>query len=235
MGILWSALLLGLAGSVHCAAMCGPIVLGLPFGNAAHGRLLYNAGRLTSYLIIGLVFGLIGQALHLVIYQQYLSIISGVLIIFILLPRFVPFLGKKISFAMPLWKSVKNNLLPKIKSKPKNVITFGLGLLNGFLPCGLVYIAASAALGLGNSASGLLYMFVFGLGTLPMMLGISFSGKIIPIGFRNYLSRIAPAMILVVACLCVVRGLALNIPYLSPRISDNGGKIESCCSHCPKK
>ena len=230
MGMLWSALGLGFAGSLHCAAMCGPIILSVSHGSSTPWKMfIYHAGRILSYLLLGIAFGFAGRALHLVIYQQYISIISGVLILLMLLARLYPSAFKKISFIYPLWQKIRNFILPALKSKPAPVLKLGLGMLNGLLPCGLVYIAASASMSMNSVAGSLLYMMLFGLGTVPMLVGIGLSGRLITLKHRVVLNKMMPAMLLTLSLLFVVRGLSLNIPYLSPKISNNGNKIESCC------
>jgi sulfite exporter TauE/SafE len=102
-----------------------------------------------------------------------------------------------------------------------------LGLLNGFLPCGLVYVACAAAAVTGSFAGGSFQMLAFGLGTLPMMLAISLSGKLVPFNLRLKLARATPVCILVVAGLLIFRGPSLGIPYLSPDLS----APQTCCHH----
>ena len=115
--MLWSALVLGFAGSLHCAAMCGPIILSVSQSSKIRGKMIiYHAGRIMSYLLLGMAFGFAGRALHLVIYQQYISIISGVLILLMLSARLYPSAFKKISIIYPLWQKIRNFILPGLKS-----------------------------------------------------------------------------------------------------------------------
>jgi hypothetical protein len=101
-----------------------------------------------------------------------------------------------------------------------------LGALNGLLPCGLVYVAATGALATGGLASGVAYMLVFGLGTVPMMLALSLSGSLLPAQLRLHLSRAIPVSVVLVGALLVLRGMALGIPYLSP---DLASSTAPCC------
>ncbi len=230
MGLLWSALVLGLAGSMHCAAMCGPIILG--FGRTdAKSSFLYHGGRIGAYVLLGLFFGMAGKALHLIVYQQSISIISGVLIFVMLMARMFPSYFKNANFIYHVWQKIRTLFLPYIKTMPKFITTVLMGTLNGFLPCGLVYIAASASMSMGNISGSLVYMILFGIGTLPMLLGIGYLAKIISIKNRLFINKLMPGMVLLLSLLFVVRGLALNIPYLSPKISNDGKKIESCCKN----
>ena len=101
-----------------------------------------------------------------------------------------------------------------------------MGLLNGLLPCGLVYAACTGAAATGSLGSGAAYMALFGLGTVPLMLGIGLSGKALPIALRFKLQQLAPLSLAVVGALLVLRGLALGIPYLSPDLA------AGTCAHC---
>jgi hypothetical protein len=101
-----------------------------------------------------------------------------------------------------------------------------LGLLNGLLPCGLVYVACAGATATGGLMAGVQYMAAFGLGTVPMMLGISLSGRLIPIALRLQLRKAIPVSVFLLASLLILRGLALGIPYLSP---DLASANSSCC------
>jgi len=100
-----------------------------------------------------------------------------------------------------------------------------LGALNGLLPCGLVYVALAGAVSRGSLAAGILFMALFGLGTMPTMLAVSLSGRILPLAFRSKLRAAIPVGVCLLAMLLILRGLALGIPYLSPDLA--GGA--ACC------
>ena len=93
---------------------------------------------------------------------------------------------------------------------------FFIGLLNGLLPCGLVYMAIAGAIGLGNVTEGSLYMILFGIGTIPMLLTISLAGNIMSLAVRKKINKLIPVMVVIVGLLFILRGLSLGIPYLSP-------------------
>jgi sulfite exporter TauE/SafE len=93
---------------------------------------------------------------------------------------------------------------------------FFIGMLNGLLPCGLVYMAIAGAIGTGSTAEGAIYMILFGLGTIPMMLSISIAGNMISQTVRRKINQLIPVLVVVVGLLFVLRGLSLGIPYLSP-------------------
>jgi sulfite exporter TauE/SafE len=224
---LWTAFALGLIGSLHCAGMCGPLALALPpGGNRATaffvGRLFYNLGRVVTYCALGVVFGLLGKTLLLAGVQRWLSIALGVVLL----------VGLFASRKLALWRPV-NALVEQLKSRMAALLRrrsfdalLVLGLLNGLLPCGLVYVACAGATATGDLFNGALYMLVFGAGTVPMMLAISLSGKLVPFSLRLKLLKAVPVAVFLLALLLILRGMELGIPYVSPVLSGDGA---SCC------
>ena len=234
--MLWSAFLIGLFGSFHCIGMCGPIALALPVqqNNAFSlitGRVLYNVGRALTYAAIGLVFGLLGQGLSLAGFQQSVSILAGVLILLmVLLPSGFT---QRLYLLKPAY-GFTNFLKRKfgILFKKKSVLSvFLIGLLNGFLPCGLVYIAVAGAIASGGYMQGALYMFVFGLGTLPIMLAVSLAGNFISLNVRKRINKLIPAFMVVLAFLFILRGMNLGIPYISPQLQQTEITDDSVICH----
>lgn len=221
MSILISAFVLGIMGSFHCAGMCGPIAIALPLhGNSVGGKIfggsLYNLGRTLTYGIMGALFGLLGQGVALLGFQQKISVIMGSLMIISVL---FPALFKNQYSMSKSWFS----LVGRLKSTIGQMFSirsfkslFFIGMLNGLLPCGLVYMAIAGAIGTGSATLGTLYMILFGLGTIPMMLGISLAGNLVSVAMRKRINRLIPIMVVVVGIFFILRGLSLGIPYLSP-------------------
>jgi sulfite exporter TauE/SafE len=110
------------------------------------------------------------------------------------------------------------------------VALFLLGLVNGLLPCGLVYMALAAAITTGTMVQGVMFMAGFGLGTVPVMLTIALLGKQLQGGLRKRLSAFLPAFSVVIAVLILLRGLNLGIPYVSPKVVEEPReeRIECC-------
>jgi sulfite exporter TauE/SafE len=222
MTILLSALVLGLMGSFHCAGMCGPIAIALPLhGNTVpqkiFGGTLYNIGRTITYGIMGALFGMLGQGIHLLGFQQKISVVMGALMIISVL---FPALFRNQFSLEKSWFSVVGKLkrsIGKMFAVRSFSSLFFIGLLNGLLPCGLVYIAIAGAIGTGSATQGTLYMILFGLGTIPMMLGISVAGNMMGLALRNRINKLIPVLVVVVGLLFILRGLDLGIPYLSPK------------------
>ena len=224
---LWTAFLLGLVGSLHCAGMCGPLALALPAaGNTTPayvlGRVAYNAGRIVTYCLLGIVFGLAGWTFLLAGLQRWVSIALGVALL----------LGLFASRKLAQWNPV-TSAVNQLKSRMSVVLrrrSFAalavLGLLNGLLPCGLVYVACAGSAATGGVLAGARYMAAFGVGTLPMMMAISLSGKLVPTSLRLKLLKAIPVCVFLLGTLLILRGMSLGIPYVSPDMSGSGA---SCC------
>ncbi|MGB5107356.1 MAG: sulfite exporter TauE/SafE family protein [Candidatus Zixiibacteriota bacterium] len=234
---IWTGFLVGLVGSLHCIGMCGPIVAALPQGDGGRmaflgGRLLYNGGRVISYALMGLIFGLIGKSIFLAGYQQGLSIAIGVLIILaVILPAHylqraisIAGLGKVYALISRMWAGLFRS--------SKGSSLFAIGILNGFLPCGFVYVGIAGALATGGALSGAGYMALFGAGTIPIMLAFAFVGNVVGAKFRRGFSRAVPVLAVALAVVFILRGLSLGIPIISPEMSYNaatGKTTSSCC------
>ena len=219
--MLWSAFILGLLGSFHCVGMCGPIAFMLPVDRTNSFRKItqiftYHFGRLLAYSIIGLFFGLVGKSLYIFGFQQQLSIAIGVLMIIVVLIPVPAF--NRYNFSKPVY-----NIISKVKSslgkalKKKTADTFlTIGFLNGFLPCGLVYMAVFASLAMQSTTQGSLYMILFGLGTIPLMTTAIYIGKFLNIKAKQRIQKAIPVFVIIIGLLFIIRGLGLDIPYLSP-------------------
>ena len=219
--MLYSALIFGLISSFHCVGMCGPIAMMLPVDRNNEAKkitqiITYHIGKLTAYGILGLVFGLLGRSFYLAGMQQQLSIIVGVLMIVVaLVPEKI---FAKYNFSKPVYKvitKVKSSLGKQFKNKSYKSL-FTIGLLNGFLPCGMVYVAIFGAIAMQSVSLGVLYMILFGIGTIPMLTAVIYVSNLLSFSFRGTLQKIIPVVAVVIGMLFIIRGLGLDIPYLSP-------------------
>ncbi|TBN04825.1 sulfite exporter TauE/SafE family protein [Hyunsoonleella flava] len=219
--MLVSAFILGLLGSFHCVGMCGPIAFMLPVDRSNSIKkvsqiAIYHFGRLLAYSVIGLIFGLIGKSLYIFGFQQQLSIIIGVIMILIVVVPQQTF--NKYNFSKPIFKAiskVKNALGAALKKKTLDAF-LSIGFLNGFLPCGLVYMALFAAIAGGDALNGSLYMAVFGLGTIPLMTTAIYFSHFLKGKARQRIQKVIPVVVVIIGALFILRGLGLGIPYLSP-------------------
>ena len=219
--MLYTAFILGLLGSLHCIGMCGPIAFMLPVSHENSTKkagqiALYHAARLLAYALIGLIFGLIGKGLYIFGLQQQLSIIIGV--VMILLVVIPTSLFNQYKLAQPIYRFIsklKGQLGQAFKKKTADTF-LTIGFLNGFLPCGLVYMAVFGALAMANAWQGSLYMVLFGLGTVPLMTAVIYFSKLFKGKFRTKIQKAIPVVIVIIGALFILRGLGLGIPYISP-------------------
>lgn len=226
---LLSAFVVGLVGSLHCAGMCGPLALALPHPGGGStrfltGRLAYNAGRLFTYVALGGLAGMVGQSLRFAGVQRWLSIALGVALLAGLL--FARRMGSWFPVAAMVG-GLKVRMAGLLR-QPTLGAQAGLGMLNGLLPCGLVYVACAGAAATGHFARGAAYMGVFGLGTVPLMLAIGLSGALIPPSLRLRLRKAIPVAVSLLGVLLILRGMSLGIPYVSPHL-DASGAVGDCC------
>ncbi|RYY50452.1 MAG: sulfite exporter TauE/SafE family protein [Chitinophagaceae bacterium] len=229
--MLLSAMTIGALGSLHCIGMCGPLALSLPVPAHSHfsklsAALLYNLGRIITYASLGAVIGLLGTTFSIFGLQQWLSIIAGAAVLFYLLfPQLFIFKEGHQRFSF-LMGSLRAKLARLFKSRNYQSV-FYIGLLNGFLPCGLVYTAIAAALAMGSVMKSSLFMAGFGFGTLPLMWSLAFFGTVVPPSFSIRLKKMYPYILLLMGCMLILRGLGLGIPYLSPQWNPSGTGLEN--------
>ncbi len=233
---LLAGFIIGLAGSLHCIGMCGPIALALPFNSDSKwkyvsGRLLYNLGRVVTYGIFGLVFGFLGDRINVFGLQQWASIALGVIL---LMTVFIPLkLKTKISllpFIVKLTGKVKILFKPLLKNESMKGF-FLIGILNGFLPCGFVYVGVAGAVATGDPVSGMLFMMLFGLGTVPVMFGVTVVPSMLSLKTKLKFRKAIPVLTFLLAVIFILRGLNLGIPYLSPKMQSekhSPPQIECC-------
>jgi len=233
-------LTIGLVGSLHCVGMCGPIAVALPLGkrsfaDRAFGGLLYNFGRTITYGAMGAVFGFLGKGIELVGFQQWASILLGVVMV---MSVFFPYFFKGQFNAESLGQGITMKLIKRLRimfgnQSKKNLLI--IGLLNGLLPCGLVYVAIAGAINTNDVVTGIIFMVAFGLGTIPLLLTVSLVGDIIGGALKRKLNRIIPAFIILLGIIFILRGMSLGIPFISPKSEKLTPEKEvsvsgACCS-----
>ncbi len=231
MEFIISGLVLGFLTSFHCIGMCGPIAIALPLhGNSKLqkliGGILYNLGRTTTYIIFGFFFGLLGQSLGALGFQRWVSITAGVLII-------ITVLSPSLFRSNFITSGIFNSLLSKVKFALKKLFStrshgslYSIGLLNGLLPCGPLYMAFIISTGTGNTVNAAIFMLMYGLGTIPLLFLITILGNFISMSVRNKINNLLPVLIVIIGILFILRGLNLGIPYLSPKEEMIQKKIE---------
>ena len=231
MEFIISGLVLGFLTSFHCIGMCGPIAIALPLHGDSKiqrllGGILYNFGRTTTYVIFGFILGLFGQSLGALGFQRWVSILAGsLMIITVLSPKLF-----KSNFTST---GIINSLLSKVKLALKKLFStrsfsslYLIGLLNGLLPCGPLYMAFIISTGTGNSVTAAIFMLMFGLGTIPLLFLVTILGNFISVPIRNKINSLFPILIVIIGILFILRGLNLGIPFLSPKEEMIKKKIE---------
>lgn len=223
--MLYSALLLGLISSLHCIAMCGPIAMMLPVSQhnpekKALQIIIYHFGRITAYASVGAVFGFLGRGFHFAGIQQQLSVTAGIIMILIaIIPEKIL---ARYNFSKPIFRlisNIKSNLGKRLKNQSFSSL-FTIGLLNGFLPCAMVYAALFGAMASQEILPAVTYMLLFGLGTIPLMSSVVYINSWVTLPLRNTIQKIIPYAIVCLGVLFILRGLSLDIRYISPSKTD---------------
>lgn len=227
--MLWVAFTFGLLSSLHCVAMCGPlqaVVMGQWLQSKHKANWLsYHGGRLLVYMALALLASLIGSGLGIPDLQGSFTIFAGLLLLF----GYFGFKALKWDRkAMQVLSPILAKLQQKVRGKKHPLWFLVSGALNGLLPCGMVYAALVPALGLNSLSEAALYMLSFGLGTLPLLLGFNLFSNALILRFGPYFNRLIPLSIILIAALLILRGMELDIPFISPEMPKPGASAETC-------
>ncbi|HMO61699.1 MAG TPA: sulfite exporter TauE/SafE family protein [Ferruginibacter sp.] len=229
--VMIAACIMGVTGSFHCVGMCGPLALALPLQGVGlskqfAGTLLYNTGRITAYSLFGLLAGAVGEGFTAFGFQRWVSLLAGVFILTLLvIPKWFPAWNRHLH-SSPVFFQQLREVFGKLFFKKNQASFFAIGFLNGLLPCGMVYLAFAGAAATGSFTTAILFMVFFGLGTLPAMWAVAFWGQIIGWELRKKLKYIQPYVLLLMALLLIVRGMALGLPYISPKPAQGSAAVE---------
>jgi uncharacterized protein len=224
---------LGAAGSLHCVGMCGPLSLALPVYHLSKAKkffslLLYQVGRITTYTILGLIIGLAGRRIYIAGYQQVFSIAMGILVLGLAVIYFL----QKRSVNIPLFNRfyIKvQQVIGSLLKSSKGLAGFLLiGMANGLLPCGMVYIAIASVLSFTEIGESVLFMAMFGAGTLPAMMLVAYAGQMMKPGVRVSMRKAVPVLVSLVGIILILRGLNLGIPFISPELPAAPGDAVIC-------
>ncbi|MGN6567174.1 MAG: sulfite exporter TauE/SafE family protein [Flavipsychrobacter sp.] len=229
---LTMALLMGFTGSLHCAGMCGPIIWVMPFQlfkgfKKVLGLLLYHTGRISTYALLAVILHSF-RSLFQPQVQQYISIILGVMLLLIGLAYFIP--ASKVNIALP-WTEFVKKQIGKFMGKPAVFPLFITGILNGLLPCGLVYMALSASVTAPTISQAVVTMYAFGIGTLPMLISLTLLKNKARFLHFQLAKKLVPVVMFALGSLFVLRGMNLGIPYLSPKVKATAQGVKASCCH----
>jgi hypothetical protein len=211
--------------------MCTPLqlmVIGVP-GKSGSLRYvpLYHAARLLTYTGLGALAGFFGKGLGLQEWQQQSSLLSGLILLFAFAAFYLLKLDQRLSRLFFPYLSRMRGRLQQNKSS-QLLYYSGSGMLNGLLPCGMVYLAIFPAMASESTFGAASYMLLFGLGTLPLLLLGNASGLRFLQSSKIRWERYVPWMIILTATLLILRGMDLGIPFLSPQMPIEGASVESC-------
>lgn len=223
-----SAFLIGLLGSLHCVGMCGPLMITFTGKSGKNPFVtfgLYQTGRLSVYILIGLLFGVLSTSLFFFEFQQTGSIILGLMIVAV--------------YAFPKWRNkvegwyyhsrfyglVKKKLTGYYTSKAR---WLAAGALNGLLPCGMIYLAAAGATLAGSLGDSVLFMLMFGLGTIPALFGLTYVSRKLP-ALISKMSYFITPLALISGALLIFRGFTTQNPDFNKLIQAHIMNVVTAC------
>ena len=189
------------------------------------GKVVYNLGRIISYGFLGALLGAFGFGLKLAGLQQSISIAAGIIIIL----SAIFSLSFFSQLSLNPFKYLRSKFIAQLFQNKTYTSLLLIGILNGLLPCGFVYISLIASVATQSAFDGFMFMVFFGFGTFPMMLTISIIGQFLNFSIRAKLQKILPVLTITIGFLFILRGLNLGIPYLSPQITASQTEVKSCC------
>lgn len=227
-----AGLILGAFSSLHCIGMCGPLALALPVKHLfvwqqRLAAFMYNAGRILTYSILGLLFGMAGRSIYIAGFQQWLSIISGGVILVFIFQYYFLHQTWQPKWIQQLQLFVQTKMINLLQTNKKSTFLF-LGMMNALLPCGMVYVALATAVNFNTLRLSTLFMASFGAGTLPLMLMLSMAGNSLSLPFRKNIRKAIPYLMTVMALLLILRGMNLGIRFISPFLAQSPAEIIKC-------
>ena len=209
---MWiTAIILGFAGSLHCAGMCSPLVMAVTSANGAARwkSFIYNGGRILTYALLGAIITAFGLLIDFSGFQLALTLCIAVCFILMGLSGIGGLRIPLVSTALVRLSTTLKNVFSSFLKKKSAFALFTMGMLNGLLPCGLTYFALTYCLTLARPIDGFQFMLLFGAGTLPVMLGFTALLKYVVTRFRLNLQNITRYSYVLV-CLIVLARLFVS-------------------------
>lgn len=215
----FSAFLIGLAGSVHCVGMCGPLALAIPGASKDKGftfflrTIAYQISRISGYGVLGLIVGFFSQGMQFTGVQPYFSLLSGILLLFLGFFGIIPEVNAFSKYPIIQHFQVKiNRIIGTVMTNEHFSTPFVLGFLNAMLPCGMIYIALGTGLSSGNMSEAALYLISFGLGTLPLMFMVSLFGQFLSLQMRRSWQKAIPIIFMISGIILIYKGMNIDLP-----------------------
>ncbi len=223
---------MGLTGSLHCAGMCGPIIWVMPFQVLSGfkkwlGISLYHIGRISVYATMGAILHSF-KSFFKPEWQQYISIAMGSILLVAGILSFFP--SAKFNVKIP-WTGFVRKQLGRFMGNPNPGSLLFTGMLNGLLPCGLVYMALSATIVAPSVFNAVTLMYAFGVGTMPMLIALTVIKDRTRLLNAGHFRKFVPVVMLFFGSLFVLRGMNLGIPYISPKVAVEQNEIKAECCH----
>jgi sulfite exporter TauE/SafE len=235
--MLWPVIIagfsLGAVSSLHCVGMCGPLALALPVHHLSKAQqlfslLLYQLGRIITYSALGLIVGLAGRQIYIAGFQQWFSIIMGIVVLVLVILYWVYKNPLQPSILKKLFIGVQSFMMKAFRSQKSSGSFLLFGMANGLLPCAMVYMAIAGALTTTQVSYSVLFMAMFGAGTLPAMMIIGYFGRMISLPVRNMFRQSIPVFMCIVGIVLILRGMNLGIPFISPEFPAFHRQTVSC-------
>jgi sulfite exporter TauE/SafE len=230
--IIIAGFMLGAFGSLHCIGMCGPLAMALPVQHFSKQKKLiaislYQLGRVFTYSTLGLFLGMAGRGIYLAGFQQWFSMITGAVVVFLVVQYLIFKRNPRPYFFNGFYDRVQKTIVYFLRShKMQNY--FFLGTANGLLPCGMVYVAIAGALTATRVVNSTLFMACFGAGTLPAMMVFTYFGQFFKLSLRNHFKKALPVFAAIIGIILILRGLNLGIPFISPVMHQSSGNTITC-------
>jgi uncharacterized protein len=218
--MLITAIILGFAGSLHCAGMCSPLAFAVigKNGGAVRSRILYNVGRILVYCMLGAIVSAIGFILPVTV-QYAISFALGItlLIVGITGSNF------RAPFLVPILRltTFLKTQFSKFLQRKNDSSIFAMGIMNGLLPCGLTFLALTSCITLSGPVDGFIFMAAFGAGTLPVMFGLVSFLPFLAKQLNVSAARLSTIMLIAAGCLLIARVLLFN-PTVHAATPDSG-------------
>ena len=221
------ALIIGLFGSLHCVGMCGPVMLAfMGPKQSKSGFALYHLGRILTYVLIGFVLGLFGATAAMFQLQKVMAFVLGFGLIILYGVPSIRHSIERFYYESSFYQVLKSFMSRNLSMRKRWFLS---GVANGFFPCGLTYVAAAGAVAFANPFQGALFMVLFGLGTLPALITLSFAGNIFSRRLKSFIPRSISIIAILSGSLLIMRGLLTAFPQFNQLVQANAAGLITVC------
>ena len=221
------AFIIGLFGSLHCVGMCGPVMMAfMGSKQSKSGFAMYHMGRILTYVFIGLTLGLVGATIAFFKLQQVLAFGLGFGLILLYGIPAIRHRLERFYYESSFYQLLKSFLSKNLSMQKRWFLS---GVANGFFPCGLTYVAAAGAVALATPFQGAIFMVLFGLGTLPALITLSFTGNIFSRRLKSLIPRSVSIIAILSGSLLIMRGMLTTFPQFNQMVQANAAGLITVC------